>query len=241
MKKIILTLLFAVWAIPGSAHAYADYVNSVAQRYCAYVNFGYGSYAMNDINDFLDLSNSSFVAFGGTPTPKIVGGLNFMLGAAYGISDYMIAGFEYGGLVAQTENQPLPEVTQGIDIPAVEVGFFLKLALPMQNIFLLTMGAGMYHFSLLDGIYEVEDPATYFSETFSGSTLAYKVMGGGEVFLNENFSLSADIGYRIANISEITDASESVIWTNQDGSNFTIDFSGLFWQAGIKYYFDLHL
>ncbi len=241
MKKIILILLFAIWTIPGSAHAYGDYINSVAQRYCAYGNFGYGMYALNDINNLLDLSNSSLVAAGGTPTPKIAGGWNFTLGASYGISDYSIAGFECGGLTAQTENQPLPGVTQAINIPAGEIGFFLKLALPIQNIFLLTVGAGMYNLSLIDGIYKVEDPVAYFSETFSGSTLAYKIMGGGEVFCSEHFSLSADIGYRIAKINEVTDASENVIWTNPDGSNFTIDFSGLFWQAGIKFYFDLHL
>ncbi len=241
MKKIILTLLIFVLSLPGLTYAYGDYINSVGRRYCAYGNLGYNMYSLNDVNELLDLSNAFFVLAGGTPTPKIAGGFNFTLGAAYGISDYAIVGFEYGGLTAQTENEPLPGVTQAVNIPAGEIGFFLKLALPLQNIFLLTAGAGMYNLSLLDGIYEVEDPVAYFSDTFSGSTLAYKVMGGGEVFFNEQFSLSADIGYRIAKITEVTDASESVIWTNPDGSNFTIDFSGFFWQAGIKFYFDLHL
>jgi hypothetical protein len=69
-----------------------------------------------------------------------------------------------------------------------------------------------------------------------GETLSSKAWFGGEFFLTRNVALGMDAGYRDARIDEIWNA-RGIRVVNADGSNFSLDFSGVFAQGGLRVYF----
>lgn len=236
MKKTVLLagclLLTAV-----SSHAQYDYMNSVQGRWGLAGNLGYALYAMNDVNTGISEINTPIISLGGVPLEKIAGGLNFNGSVFYGVADYMLMGLEIGGLQAYSENEPFPGASQSFNLAGLEFGVFAKIAVPMEETFLWTIGFSLIAVATSEAEYYAQGAGGTSVTTFKGSTTGFKIAVGGEWFLSPYFGLGADAGYRYAKIDEVTDRDERIRWLNSDGSNMTIDYSGPYAQGGLRVYF----
>lgn len=236
MKKTVLLagvlLLFA-----GSSQAQYEYMNSIQNRWGIAGNIGYALYDMNNVNTSIDNANDYVESLGGATLEKITGGLNVNGSVFYGLTDYLLVGLEFGGLQAYTENEPFPGETQAYYVSGLEFGVFGKVAFPVEETFLWTLGLGVIGITTSDAEYHLTTSSGTFVETYKGTAAGVKFMGGGEWFLTPYLALGAEVGYRLAQITEVTDRDETVRWVNSDGSNFIIDYSGLYGQGGLRVYF----
>lgn len=262
MNRIMLAIGFVV-VLAGQALAYPRYYheqeqpytdryasaapNDMAYRVGVFGTLGYSGYAMGDENQYIDQQlNSVSTLAGGKTIDHINGGLTGGLGMTFGLSEFWQIGFEYEGLGAGTSgtlappsnaNPPLP-ASATISLPASEFGGFLKIIMPVENRWLFSFGVGLYNLWIDDTDtekYTFTDGSSG-SNTFYGSNLASKFWVGGEYFFTHHLSLGVDAGYRFARINYITDQN-GVHLLNNDGSNFTLDYSGPFTRAGLHFYF----
>jgi hypothetical protein len=232
MKKAALVVGMAlIWT--GTCWAQEGVWNSLDHRYGLYGCLGYAAYTMKDANAEIDRTNQFFSSNLG----KITGGLDLGLGLVYGFSDFIQVGAEIGTVTGGTKGNPVPDTTVEWNVPAYEAGLFVSLTAPLEDTFLLSLGAGIYSLSVDTASYVTDDP--YFghrSSDLRGTGLGYKFTGGAQVFLGEHLALGAELGYRLAKITELTDGG-SVKWLNADGTNFTLDYSGVFGRGGVYWYF----
>ncbi len=237
MRKT-LVMLAACWVMAGAAAAQMEYPNSVAKRVGIYGNLGYAQYVMGDENRWIDDLNAAYAP--SSALGHIASGVLFNLGAEYGLTDNFLVGLEVEGLSAATRGELQPGLSANFSFPATAFGGFVKAALPMGDYFLMNVGAGIYSLSVDSGRETYSSPGYLdIVDTYKGSTVEFKFSVGGDFFITPNFVVGADAGYRLAKVGELRNpalAGEPK-WLNPDGSNYTLDYSGPFAQAGIRWFF----
>jgi hypothetical protein len=163
---------------------------------------------------------------------EIPGGLDVSVGVIYGLSENVLVGAEYGVLMARSQGNLTANSNFDLYVPAYEAGVFAKLALPVGDLVLFNVGAGIYTITTETAYYSTYDPIDgEVTDTFHGADWAYKFTGGAQLFLSPNLAVGADIGYRLAKINLVED-SYSFRYPN-----FTLDYSGVFGRGGIFWYF----
>ncbi len=65
-----------------------------------------------------------------------------------------------------------------------------------------------------------------------GSAAAFRITGGAQYYVSENWSISAAAGYQSADIRKVTAYGSTI-------SNFTLDFSGLILRGAVSYHIPL--
>jgi hypothetical protein len=238
--------------------------NRLGGKFGVFGNIGYSSYAMGDVNSGID-GDKAYIqtlnglpGFSGSEPTNIYGGLTYGGGVQYGINDHLAIGLEAGALSASPEKysytydvqtvvytgdpfNPISTVTETesfsyeTDYSAMEVGPVVRGYLPIGERLLLNGSLGLDYVAL-NGTAKYTNNGQETDTTFSGSTLGVKVTVGGEVFLSNMISLGLDLGYRLANITNVKDKDGNE-FKKADGSSASVDYSGLILQGGIRLYF----
>jgi len=230
--------------------------NSMQGKIGLFGNLGYDTYVMTDWNDAID-NNINHADFGSLhyrgDLSKITGGLTLGGGAQYGILDYLIVGAEVelltaitSGTVSWTNSYYTSDhgsEKYDVSIPALAAGVFVKGALPLGERFLLTGGLGIESL-MLNGKAKITDSTNSNPDQtidYTGTGVGGKILVGGEYFFNHWFSLGVDAGYRMAKINKMHYKYENYNVEGDalkdDGSNMTVDYSGLILQGGVRFYF----
>jgi|GEM_PF-4871131 len=227
----------AHWRKTRDGRWVVDHPNHLGLHLGIYGNAGMGAFAMHDENQYLQDFNADSRSLGGNSIRLLDSGPTWNVGVLYGIHNRVAVGLEYEALYAETHGTPLPGESFAIHLPASSFGAFAKALAPVGRRLLFSAGVGVYSL-WLDQAYERYSRDTGTSTTWSyyGRTTAVKAWLGMEFFFLPTVSLGVDGGYRSARIGLVTDE-EGRTWRNPDGSNFTVDYSGPFAQAGVRAYF----
>jgi opacity protein-like surface antigen len=256
---ILCWALLAGWLSVSIAGAEA---NRVGGKFGVFGTAGYSTYAMKDFNQTIDDTKDSInnvkndPGFGYTMPNNLDGGLTFDGGVQYAILDYLAVGVEIGALTASPikysvvfpvttvdYTDPLNPVlvttyvtnSTEFDLSTMEIGPIVRGYLPLGEKFLLNASLGVGYVSMTGKI-KNEDNGTEAERAWSGHTVGVKMMAGGEYFLSDIASVGLDLGYRMAKIPEVYLQNFGVV-KKDDGSNFTLDYSGLIVQVGLHFYF----
>lgn len=241
--------LLLVLAIPAWGHAV-----SPGGKLIVSLNPGIGFFALHDINRLIDDNQSGFM----TVTPaqglsRMSWGLDLGSSVFYGATDYLLLGVDFSYLVTDTSAKvgdgvfyPPQDDYYKISLPAVEISAMAKAAWHASSLVLLSAGLGVSSLSLVDAGERLESRGTLTGTVYStaivpysGSTLGFKFVGGVDLMIWEWFSLGLEGGYRLARFDEIKARlnDRTVTLQNADGSNFTLDYSGLFLRYTFRFYF----
>ncbi len=188
---------------------------------------------------------------------KLNGGLTFGGGVMYGVMSNLLVGLEIDYLTAASKGKAegsgtiatLP-FTSTTDIEAsagaLLIGPVIKYAMPIGSNMLLTGGIGLDYASVAGSMKRETTIESFLTEIITdeekltGSGMGFKILVGGEMFVNPMISVGADLGYRILKITELNDEDGEVIEvTDADGNdvNMELDYSGLIIKGGVKLYF----
>ena len=234
--------------------------NAIAGKVCLFGELGYSMYAMEQFNEQVDLMNELIEAMGLTTDGinKLNGGLTFGGGVMYGLMSNLLVGLEIDYLTAASKGEgeasgDIMGITYSVSMDmkasagALLIGPVIKYAMPMGDKLLLTGGIGLDYASV-SGSTKIETTmdmmgitdTTTEEEKMSGSGMGFKILVGGEMFVNPMISVGADLGYRILKITELEDEDGEVIEVaDEDGNleNMELDYSGLIIKGGVKLYF----
>jgi hypothetical protein len=262
--SVVAGMVFA--GVMCAQMAGSEGMNSIGGKFGLFGNLGFSTYAMGDVNSDIKAMNDVLDARASTgyTVEKGVllnGGMTLNGGLHYGITNNLLVGIEagylmagpvkysYKGSITTTTAEPIPyppyvqTTTLTVNdngayeytLPATEIGLVFKGFAPVGENLLLGGGLGLDYISLSGkSKYTYNDTTT--EDTFTGTTVGVKIMGSGELFLTSNVSLGLDLGYRMAKISEVKDKDGNVA-KYSNGSNWTVDYSGLIAQGGIRLYF----
>lgn len=239
-------------------------MSMIAVGYAQKINLGvWGGYAtvsMNDVNEELDKFASSFPQQVLTPeVTKLGSGLIFGVDVGYEVSGGILVGPRIGYLSC-SQGSVSGEITQG--------GYFYKFQTTIDASMIPIMIGGAYTKEVAENLLlsgklyvgyglaniksgfktETNAPGATtesFEIPYEGSGLVVDIGATGEYKIAENISLGLNLGYRIANISEIK-ASKDVpeagvkkgdVIKDSEGNPVAVDYSGLTVGLGINFKF----
>ena len=229
-------------ASPAAARTGAGPELHLAGRWLVFGDAGDSAYAMTDVNAALGVRNQLMSGLGQAMAPLVAGGLTYGGGAGYWVTDYFQAG-------AEAESLRVGSVSGnsaiGLDwnFPAVELGGFVRFGGFAWNRLLITGGIGVYYIGLVQAavaFYNNGFGAPDEHYAYSGSAVGVKIMAGADYFLSDTLALGLDVGYRVADIQQVLASGEGLdqaLVVNDDGSRFSIDYSGVYLRGGVKLYF----
>ena len=237
---LVLILNPAVWAEESSDLGSPSVGESLESHFEIYLAGGTAYYAMGDLNRDIDRFNVSLKYYGFQTIENLNSGNEFTGGLAYWIFDYLALGVEIGYLTAELDSYPAPEYHYHDNIPALEMGGFVKTGTWLNHEILAGAKAGVYQLSCYGAEHE-ETLAGYgtYSYRYAGTDLSWKFSGYLDYFFSANLALGIELGYRWAAIHSVKTVigSQTELKTNPDGSNFQLDYSGLFALGAVKFYF----
>lgn len=230
MKKLLVGLISLFAASAALAPSAGAQFFNPGGKVAVYGDVGWAWYAMDTINDELDLVNDS--GFLSENFDKISGGLNAGGGVDVFLLDNMLLGVEAQYLGAGSKATLIGGGDDKLDLPGMEAGLRARYVMPFSDMFLVSLGAGLaYYFSWWhsDAAGTVND--------FSGSQLGWNVGLGVETFLIPNFmSVGVDAKYRWAKIDEIKDSDDNVL-QKSNGEDADVDYTGPAVLGFAKFYF----
>lgn len=208
----------------------SDLNRLIAQRHCAFIT--------REANAGLKSVPSAFGAGAGLE---------------YGVTDYLLAGVHFEALLPATElrigSWLNPDRVYHIGLDALVWSLGLKGAWPKGKSWLFTLGgevgylilshAGEYHkvrnWPGFPGAMHTTEQIDY-----HGWALSWKLTAGADLFLFDFWSLFLQTGFRYARVGEVTGtylSGQEAVLRNPDGSNFTLDYGGIFLKSGFKFWF----
>jgi hypothetical protein len=229
MKRALLMAVCSVFlslALTPSARAYP-----LGGKVGLFGNVGYSLYDMKEFNQEVDFTNSLGIL--GSNLNPITGGTSLGGGLEYGIAEFLLLGADVNFLNiggGKSEGSFFNSLAFTISTPAMEVGPFIRLVLPISDLFNLSVAGEADWFRAME---QVQNQLV--SRTFTGSTVGVKVMAGGEIFAAPWMSVGIDVGYRFAKVTELKDG--DTVLKNETGQNSELDYSGVFYQGGLRFYF----
>ncbi len=206
---------------------------------------------LSDLNRLLRDQESGFItrepnaALGEVQTAPVLA-----LGAEYGLTGRVLLGLRYELLFPATElrigSYLYPDRVYGIYLDAEAYGVTAKYLWPRAGSLVFNAGAEIFYLRLRNAheVYKVRhlllpSMTTLESLDYEGGTLGGKISGGADLFLFDWLSAAGEIGYRYARVGKVTgiwsDGRREVL-KNTDGSDFSLDYGGVFFQGGIKFW-----
>lgn len=221
--RIFAACIAALVALPSIA--------SAAARPWIGVDGSWGTYAMSDVNDDLASLNAA-LAGSGLSIDEIHGGAG--LGARFGVDteSRWSAGVGYERLFASTD---VGDATGKIEykLPANSFRAFGAYTFPAEGPVSANVGfaVGMVSSS---GSVEISDYSSPppIEVKLEGSGALIEGLLGGELWAAPQFALTGSAGFRYAKIGELKADGQTVV--NQDGSKYTLDYSGFLIRLGVK-------
>jgi len=221
-----------------ACQAWVPSAANVAGRFGIFGDFGYSSYDMRDIN--MAIHGFRRVPSGASASmDDIVGGLTFGGGLQYGINRNFLVGAsaEYldAGSIGTVTNGS-DKATQEYHLPLLAVGAFAKGVIPVSDSFLFTAGLGLDYISASGEVKYSSSSGYSSSDKLSGTGVGVKILAGAQYFFGSNFSLSGELGYRIAKITTVYDK-DGEVWKAGPDDNMYLDYSGVIVRLGANVYF----
>jgi hypothetical protein len=223
----------------GRCEAGSEEMPRLAKTVYLFGNLAYNRYRMDDVNQFVSGQNeTNHLTLGDISSG---GGSNF--GGGFWLTNHLALGFEIGSLYASTTSRN-NGFRETLNLPAVESGLFAKVGKRFWNHLILSAGGGIYGLNL-EGASLVDRnralaPYDYSVTRIYGYTFSTKAFGSAEIMLAPHVGLGVDVGYRWAEIQNQKihlDGDRSSALLNPDGSKMNIDYSGLFVNTGLRFYF----
>jgi opacity protein-like surface antigen len=192
----------------------------------------WATYSMTDVNRLIRDFNKVVADVGLLTTmDQIKYGLGF--GAALGIDlpGGVALGLGYERLTASSGLSPLGSN----EYPADALRAFAEYKLPVRGLTGLHLGAAGGTVSEA-GRMEFTMPWITENVRLSGKGPLVEVYVGSAVWATPQFGLSGSLGYRYAKVGKVKGklGHETATLYNDNGSKFTIDYSGMFMRLGLK-------
>jgi len=121
-------------------------------------------------------------------------------------------------------------------LPLLAVGAFAKGVIPVSDSFLFTAGLGLDYISASGEVKYSSSSGYSSSDKLSGTGVGVKILAGAQYFFGSNFSLSGELGYRIAKITTVYDK-DGEVWKAGPDDNMYLDYSGVIVRLGANVYF----
>jgi hypothetical protein len=167
----------------------------------------------------------------------------------YGLADDILLGVSYSSFFPFTEirigSWLTPDRVYGIYLDADQFGLGARKVWWQGESFLLYASAELLYVRLTRARESYKERIIFTSMRtveslrYRGQTVGCKVSGGLDLFIFGWLSLNSELGFRYACIGEVKgvqdDGTESTLH-NPDGSNFTLDYSGVFIKGGIRFW-----
>jgi Outer membrane protein beta-barrel domain len=191
----------------------------------------FATYSMSDVNNDIGNTNAS-LAGTGLSMDGVHGGLGLGLSFGLELTDHFRLGLGYDHLSASTD---VGDDTGHInyDFPANTLGLFGQYAFPAPGAFSPYLGGAVGLVSEAGSVSVVITDLGAFKGSLKGSGGLFEVFAGGDWWTAPRFALAGTVGYRHAKIDEIKLAGDILYLAN--GDKYSIDYSGVFVQAGIKF------
>ncbi|MCD4812275.1 hypothetical protein K8S19_01065 [bacterium] len=252
MQKTCQTLIFFCLCF----HCFSSPVsaNTLGGKFILSLNPGLAFFAMQDMNTKINDEQSGFMGI--TPSENLSTlslGLDLGNALQYGLNDNLVLGIGFSYLSTNTSAKvgagplyPPQDEYYEINVPAVELGLLAKAAFALTPTLLLTIGGEVTTLGLAGAGETLESRGTVTGRVYSstdlhyqGATFGFKLMTGIDFFIWEWLSLGVEGGYRHARFEEVRAeiSGRDAALTNQDGSHFTLDYSGAFIHYTFRFYF----
>ncbi len=226
-------------------------MNSVAGRKCIYGTGAENQFVFTDfnriyvqyVNDELEIAANLYGA-DSSKMPEVKRGYSWGVGADYGLTDWLIVGGEYNELYVHVEGSGslinpdtgvLHEFNARLDLPTRIYEAHVKLAVPLGERLLFTLGGGLEYISLDGGYYQEtvidHERRSYGVMDFIGETMGYRATMGLDFFWSENVAMAFDMGYRQAFMTDVYDRGEKIVIDNRP---LQVNYEGLLFRAGVK-------
>jgi hypothetical protein len=252
-RKGILILAGLLWLgtagfVGADEYEGGDYIKpslkllpAMAERFEIFGNAGIAYYAMGEYNKGVALSNDYQKYYGlGTYEP-LSSGNTYGGGAAYWITNNLSVGAQVSFLEANSEAYPFKGYHYRDCFSALEIGGMVRYGGMLGRELLGLVGAGVGSLSL-DGAYHEVSLDGYDTTSFklTGSCVSYQAFGEVDYFLTSYAALGVDLGYRVANVTNVR--ANSSLYHDQklyiiDGAELKLDYSGVFCRAVLKFFY----
>lgn len=218
-KNLILAAALALAAATLSA---AD-APSRAGKFGIGLGAGYNSHAMADVNE--------------NRSASITGGIGAALDLKWRAAEKYTAGLEVELLYPQRRETTSPllpgyKATENYSGLGVNLGGFYTIPNGSTD---FRLGGAVGYYSLSGATYESSTPLGTTSYSMTASSVGAKIGGGVDWYLSPSFSLSLDLGYRLASLKPLTFDGKEV--KNSKNESVAVDYSGLYSKIGIGVWF----
>jgi hypothetical protein len=187
------------------------------------------TYAMDDVNN--DLAAQNALIGPGQPNFKMIeNGVQFGAGGGFDFTRGVSVGIAVERLMAKSKlSDRFGSITY--DMPADLVRLFAEYRPGAARKAGLLLGASVGRL-MQNGSVSLAFPGFDSSIKVEGDGIAGEAYGGGRLNVSPRFALLGTLGYRLANAKHVTAERQDV--HNADGSDYTIDFSGVFVRLGLR-------
>ena len=193
-------------------------------------SIGGSMYAMKDVNDEVELINSSY-AGSGVEMDEVTKGLNYGLVLGLDVNSAFSVGIGYDRLTARTEVDGASESIE-YDLPSNLLRAFGRFSFKSTG-----KSRGFLEASLgrVSADATASSTATGLppdNDNLEGSGLAAEGAGGFSYWTSPKIALVGSLGYRSAKAEDI-EADGVPLQSPQGNGNFSIDYSGVFVRLGL--------
>jgi hypothetical protein len=194
---------------------------------------GYNSYAMDDVNDFIQNDLNAGLAGTGVSMDEITSGLGFGGGLRVRPSDKLLIALDYEKLSASSEISFFGAELE-MDTPADVISGTLFYYFPSTSRarFGVGVGAGYYNSG---GAIEADSAGVGFEIDVEGSGIGFHGLAALDYGISSAVHVEGAAGYRLAETDEIEVGGVTAF--NSDGEEATLDWSGFMSRVGLTFYF----
>lgn len=221
IRFLILVGLVAALAAPGLGLA----AGKAGPRYGLFIHGGYGTYAMEDVNDAIELTNAELAAYG-LQLDEINGGLDFGGGIRLMVNENISVSAGFERLFGSTELSAFG-VSAKVKVPANAITATAEYYLPMSGPVGIGFGGGFgYYMSAAES--EVSFLGASESEDWEGNAFGIHGLVLCRIPATPALQVDGALGYRYAVAKDI----EIGGFSTQDD----LDWSGLMTRIGLTMY-----
>jgi hypothetical protein len=194
---------------------------------------GYNSYAMDDVNDFIQNDLNAGLAGTGISMDEITSGLGFGEGVRVRPSDKLLIALDYERLAASSEISLFGSDLE-MNTPADVISGTLFYYFPSTSRarFGVGIGAGYYNSG---GAVEADSAGVGIEIDVEGSGIGFHGLAALDYGISSVVHVEGTAGYRLAESDEVEVG--GVTQFNSDGEEATLNWSGFMSRVGLTFYF----
>jgi hypothetical protein len=195
------------------------------------VGGGFSTYTMGDVNDVIDFYNAGFTVLGLSEWDNVTKGFSFNGAFGVDVAPKIAVGVSFDRLMANADWSDATLGSLEFDMPANLFRGFgqYQFTKTPKSVFYVEAGVGMINSAAVYKETGVSDMK------LEGSGVTFDGGVGAEFIAAPQVSIFGTAGYRKAEITEVK--SDGVKVTDINDAPFTIDYSGVFIKAGLKFAF----